>query len=175
MTKKTIKGAVFRPTTMSIAMFNAGIIQQVAPPAELYESPANSFVAQFIGENNRLPGRIEDHRIAAGGEKPARREGGIACALGRKLRGGRLLRRAGRCAGPAVRFAERLLCLRAADGCHGQRQRRTGAQSCHCHDLLCPLFSRLKQCPQRGAVSSGWAAAIPTFNHSYSRTFAKKD
>ncbi|WP_428032018.1 ABC transporter ATP-binding protein [Ancylobacter sp.] len=47
--------------TMSdrVAVFNAGIIQQVAPPSELYESPANSFVAQFIGENNRLPGRVE--------------------------------------------------------------------------------------------------------------------
>ena len=47
--------------TMSdrVAVFNAGIIQQVAPPSELYESPSNSFVAQFIGENNRLPGRIE--------------------------------------------------------------------------------------------------------------------
>ncbi|MDQ0305062.1 ABC transporter ATP-binding protein [Ancylobacter polymorphus] len=47
--------------TMSdrVAVFNAGIIQQVAPPSELYEYPANSFVAQFIGENNRLPGRIE--------------------------------------------------------------------------------------------------------------------
>ncbi|HEY9214601.1 MAG TPA: ABC transporter ATP-binding protein [Ancylobacter sp.] len=47
--------------TMSdrVAVFNGGVIQQVAPPAELYERPANSFVAQFIGENNRLPGRIE--------------------------------------------------------------------------------------------------------------------
>ncbi|GLK72912.1 ABC transporter ATP-binding protein [Ancylobacter dichloromethanicus] len=47
--------------TMSdrVAVFNAGVIQQVAPPSELYESPANSFVAQFIGENNRLPGRVE--------------------------------------------------------------------------------------------------------------------
>ncbi|MCK0197147.1 ABC transporter ATP-binding protein [Ancylobacter sp. 6x-1] len=47
--------------TMSdrVAVFNAGIIQQIAPPSELYERPANSFVAQFIGENNRLPGRIQ--------------------------------------------------------------------------------------------------------------------
>ena len=46
--------------TMSdrVAVFNAGIIQQVASPSELYEKPANSFVAQFIGENNRLPGRV---------------------------------------------------------------------------------------------------------------------
>ena len=48
--------------TMSdrIAVFNDGRIQQLAPPAELYERPRNSFVAQFIGENNKLPGIIEE-------------------------------------------------------------------------------------------------------------------
>ena len=46
--------------TMSdrIAVFNDGVIQQLSTPAELYESPINSFVAQFIGENNRLPGKV---------------------------------------------------------------------------------------------------------------------
>jgi putative spermidine/putrescine transport system ATP-binding protein len=44
--------------TMSdrIAVFNDGRIQQLATPADLYERPENSFVAQFIGENNRLTG-----------------------------------------------------------------------------------------------------------------------
>jgi putative spermidine/putrescine transport system ATP-binding protein len=48
--------------TMSdrIAVFNDGRIQQLAAPAELYERPENSFVAQFIGENNRLRGTIEE-------------------------------------------------------------------------------------------------------------------
>ncbi|VDC30383.1 ABC transporter ATP-binding protein [Pseudogemmobacter humi] len=48
--------------TMSdrVAVFNDGRIQQLAPPADLYERPGNSFVAQFIGENNKLPGTIED-------------------------------------------------------------------------------------------------------------------
>ncbi|MDV7270197.1 ABC transporter ATP-binding protein [Thioclava sp. A2] len=47
--------------TMSdrVAVFNDGRIQQLAPPDELYERPQNSFVAQFIGENNKLPGVIE--------------------------------------------------------------------------------------------------------------------
>jgi putative spermidine/putrescine transport system ATP-binding protein len=47
--------------TMSdrIAVFNDGVIQQLATPNELYERPINSFVAQFIGENNRLQGKIE--------------------------------------------------------------------------------------------------------------------
>lgn len=46
--------------TMSdrIAVFNDGVIQQLAPPADLYERPDNAFVAQFIGENNKLEGRV---------------------------------------------------------------------------------------------------------------------
>ena len=46
--------------TMSdrIAVFHQGRIQQLARPAELYERPSNAFVASFIGENNRLDGRL---------------------------------------------------------------------------------------------------------------------
>lgn len=46
--------------TMSnrIAVFNDGIVQQLATPEELYEAPDNAFVAQFIGENNRLQGKV---------------------------------------------------------------------------------------------------------------------
>ncbi len=47
--------------TMSdrIAVFNDGQIQQLADPSTLYERPDNSFVAQFIGENNRLVGTVD--------------------------------------------------------------------------------------------------------------------
>jgi putative spermidine/putrescine transport system ATP-binding protein len=47
--------------TMSdrIAVFNDGVIQQLSTPDDLYEKPDNSFVAQFIGENNRLNGTIK--------------------------------------------------------------------------------------------------------------------
>jgi ABC-type sugar transport system ATPase subunit len=34
-----------------IAVMNDGVLQQVGPPRELYESPANRFVAGFIGES----------------------------------------------------------------------------------------------------------------------------
>ena len=46
--------------TMSnrIAVFNDGVIQQLASPSALYEEPENAFVAQFIGENNRLIGKV---------------------------------------------------------------------------------------------------------------------
>lgn len=48
--------------TMSdrVAVFNDGVIQQIAPPDVLYEAPDNSFVAQFIGENNTLEGTIQE-------------------------------------------------------------------------------------------------------------------
>ena len=46
--------------TMSdrVAVFHQGEIQQIAPPRDLYEAPSNTFVAHFIGENNRLPGTL---------------------------------------------------------------------------------------------------------------------
>ncbi|MDJ0823388.1 MAG: ABC transporter ATP-binding protein [Paracoccaceae bacterium] len=46
--------------TMSdrVAVFDDGRIQQLDPPDTLYEKPQNSFVAQFIGENNTLEGTI---------------------------------------------------------------------------------------------------------------------
>jgi len=46
--------------TMSdrVAVFDDGRIQQLAAPDTLYEQPQNSFVAQFIGENNTLQGTV---------------------------------------------------------------------------------------------------------------------
>jgi putative spermidine/putrescine transport system ATP-binding protein len=46
--------------TMSdrVAVFHEGQIQQIADPRTLYERPENTFVANFIGENNRLDGRL---------------------------------------------------------------------------------------------------------------------
>ena len=48
--------------TMSdrVAVFDDGRIQQIAPPDQLYEEPENSFVAQFIGENNTLMGTVKE-------------------------------------------------------------------------------------------------------------------
>jgi putative spermidine/putrescine transport system ATP-binding protein len=47
--------------TMSnrIAVFHDGVIQQLATPADLYERPENAFVAQFVGENNELVGKVK--------------------------------------------------------------------------------------------------------------------
>ncbi len=48
--------------TMSnrIAVFNEGVVQQLSTPSMLYEKPENSFVAQFIGENNRITGTVKE-------------------------------------------------------------------------------------------------------------------
>ena len=46
--------------TMSdrIAVFNEGRIQQIGDPRSIYDRPDTAFVAQFIGENNRLEGTV---------------------------------------------------------------------------------------------------------------------
>ena len=48
--------------TMSnrIAVFNDGKVQQLSSPDKLYEEPVNSFVAEFIGENNTFGGEVTD-------------------------------------------------------------------------------------------------------------------
>lgn len=45
-----------------IAVMNLGVLQQVAPPGELYDQPANLFVANFIGEPpmNLIPGELKE-------------------------------------------------------------------------------------------------------------------
>lgn len=43
-----------------IAIMNKGNVLQVGTPAEVYECPADMFVADFIGENNFLEGEVID-------------------------------------------------------------------------------------------------------------------
>jgi ABC-type Fe3+/spermidine/putrescine transport system ATPase subunit len=75
--------------TMSdrVAVFDDGRIQQLAPPDELYEKPQNSFVAQFIGENNTLIGRIRRSRARWRGD--ARRWRSDRHSAGQRQRGRR--------------------------------------------------------------------------------------
>jgi ABC-type sugar transport system ATPase subunit len=49
-----------------VAVLDQGVLQQVAPPADLYARPANVFVASFIGNPpmNVFPARLD----AAGGD-----------------------------------------------------------------------------------------------------------
>jgi spermidine/putrescine transport system ATP-binding protein len=43
----------------AIAVMNRGRIEQLGPPQELYERPANAFVAGFLGISNLIPGLAE--------------------------------------------------------------------------------------------------------------------
>jgi spermidine/putrescine transport system ATP-binding protein len=49
-----------------VAVMRDGLIQQIGPPRDIYETPANAFVARFVGESNLLEGvitrRLDDGR-----------------------------------------------------------------------------------------------------------------
>ena len=53
--------------TMSdrVAVMNGGRLVQLGPPRDLYDRPADAFVADFIGEMNLLPGTVESVRDGA--------------------------------------------------------------------------------------------------------------
>jgi len=46
-----------------IIVLNHGLIQQVAPPTEIYRQPSNQFVADFVGKVNFLKGEIANNEI----------------------------------------------------------------------------------------------------------------
>jgi spermidine/putrescine transport system ATP-binding protein len=54
--------------TMSdqIAVMNRGVVEQLAPPEEVYERPRTTFVAGFIGVSNLMPGQV----VSANGGAP---------------------------------------------------------------------------------------------------------
>jgi spermidine/putrescine transport system ATP-binding protein len=42
----------------TIAVMNAGVIEQMGSPSDLYENPATTFVANFLGQSNLIAGKI---------------------------------------------------------------------------------------------------------------------
>lgn len=42
----------------TVAVMNAGEIEQMGAPADLYENPRSTFVANFLGQSNLIEGRI---------------------------------------------------------------------------------------------------------------------
>jgi len=57
-----------------IAILNEGRISQVGPPEEIYRSPVDAHVAQFIGETNLIPGTIQSVNM---GEAQVKTAGGM--------------------------------------------------------------------------------------------------
>ena len=50
-----------------IAVMQAGRLRQMGPPRELYERPADRFVAGFVGRVNELPVRVEEDAVVLPG------------------------------------------------------------------------------------------------------------
>ena len=73
-----------------VAVFSHGRIEQIASPEVLYEEPARSFVARFIGENNLIKGEVSEVK---GGVCTVQVEGGAMTAthLGDLSRGDQTL------------------------------------------------------------------------------------
>ncbi|QTE30572.1 ABC transporter ATP-binding protein [Pengzhenrongella sicca] len=46
----------------TVAVMNAGRIEQMGPPEQLYELPRTAFVANFLGQSNLLPGVVVESR-----------------------------------------------------------------------------------------------------------------
>ncbi|HTW18537.1 MAG TPA: ABC transporter ATP-binding protein [Nocardioides sp.] len=42
----------------TVAVMNAGVIEQLGAPAELYENPRSTFVANFLGQSNLIEGTV---------------------------------------------------------------------------------------------------------------------
>ena len=66
--------------TMSdrIAVMNRGVVEQVADPETVYERPATTFVAGFIGVSNLMPGEVDLGQRRGRAAAPGRRADGAA-------------------------------------------------------------------------------------------------
>ncbi|MEU5325602.1 ABC transporter ATP-binding protein [Streptomyces parvus] len=77
----------------TVAVMNGGRVEQLGAPADLYENPRTTFVANFLGTSNLIEGEIvstgEDLVVAASGGKLALPRG--RCSASSTAAGGRLL------------------------------------------------------------------------------------
>jgi iron(III) transport system ATP-binding protein len=74
-----------------IAVMHDGVIQQVGSPMELYDRPANLFVATFLGTANVLEGRVTDGAFVTEGGAAVQLAGGSAPAGGPAPAGAKLV------------------------------------------------------------------------------------
>ncbi len=64
-----------------IAVLDHGKVQQLGSPRDLYQKPANPFVADFIGINNLIDGKVKDIEEAKGWMAVETRFGLIRCVF----------------------------------------------------------------------------------------------
>ena len=133
-----------------IAVMSNGVIQQISEPGDVYRRPANSFVASFIGDINRIPGRV----IAREGSR-ARIQiaGGPAVML-----------ESDAAVGAEVLIFIRPECL-SLEAAHGARVVARGSVNAHVYQgthvdvhLSCPEVGPLHVRAPRFDVIAGWPA-----------------
>jgi putative spermidine/putrescine transport system ATP-binding protein len=81
-----------------VAVFNHGKIEQIGPPQQLYDAPCNTFVASFLGDNNKVEGKAGPYPVAPAGQMEIRLGNGLT------LRGRR--------AGHSTNAPSQVLCVR---------------------------------------------------------------
>jgi putative spermidine/putrescine transport system ATP-binding protein len=143
-----------------IVVFNEGAAQQVDTPTEIYEHPTSSFVAQFIGENNRLDGHVTAFdgkycrvRTSAGDIRAlAVRTGGVGSTTSLSIRPERILLGA-----PGTLAAENTVDARVLERIyHGDHHRiRLALDGAGEFILRVPSTTELAE---DGIVQIGWAA-----------------
>ncbi|UFN46194.1 ABC transporter ATP-binding protein [Nocardioides okcheonensis] len=52
-----------------VGVMNAGHLEQLAPPAELYSAPATQFVGEFVGLSNRIPAQVDGSTASVLGQQ----------------------------------------------------------------------------------------------------------
>jgi spermidine/putrescine ABC transporter ATP-binding subunit len=135
-----------------IAVMSNGVIQQISDPGEVYRRPANSFVASFIGDINRIPGRV---MAREGSRARVKIAGGPAVLLQSDAAVG---------AEVVIFIRPECLSLEAADGANVVAR---GAIQAHVYQgthvdvhLSCPDVGPLQVRAQRFDVIAGWPAGV---------------
>ncbi|MCP9274677.1 ABC transporter ATP-binding protein [Mycolicibacterium arenosum] len=68
-----------------VGVMSQGRLEQLAPPADVYENPATPFVAEFVGLNNRVPARVVDGTAELLGSRVPTLPGSIESGSGTAL------------------------------------------------------------------------------------------
>jgi putative spermidine/putrescine transport system ATP-binding protein len=65
-----------------VGVMNKGRLEQLAPPAELYSAPTTPFVAEFVGQNNKVPAVVDQGRVRVLGGSTEALPGSITSGSG---------------------------------------------------------------------------------------------
>jgi len=68
-----------------VGVMNAGRLDQIAPPTELYARPASRFVAEFVGLSNRIRAQVSSGRATLFGSPVELLEGSVESGEGHAL------------------------------------------------------------------------------------------